>query len=925
VVLKYFGGSAPTSSLSATASFAVSLLKSLFARVEVTQHDLFTPILDRILCLARNYSVIECPLSELLSVVNSLINLLPTFTLIVDGLDESIPAYHHDFAELINLLNYIYNLASRPKARVIVFARLGAFSEDVLADTLQLDMDENTNRADIAHFIEREIERNRRQNKGLWERKSSIINKVSIACQGIFLWARFIMNSLNTAIDPDAIEEILAEFPSRLIDVYKCRMKETSDRLRDTEKARALHIFSLVASARESFSPLEISEILALNTSSNTVEEGKRLINPAAAILRLCAPLLIVIQNQVQPEHASAREFLLTSVFAPGQGDAELALKCLSKLSQKQYKEWTYPARLLRKNISSLRILRRDLNSDSASEEAECVADDNEDHSLKESVFYNYACLHWHEHLTALPDLSDELLAKLVEFLTGNEFVTWSEVLMQLKPKSGVGAPIQVRTELLKWHERLPPKTGRKIPILEYFVNPYESLNVEFDEKAGDKLLPFLPLVRLGDYFNVGGVNDADFQKAYKYKLIVASGYEEVLGPRHPRTLLAKTEVFKEFFVQNRFDEAAKGLRDLALIQQEVIGEDATDYYFTLQLLGLAQKCITDFEQAITTLATAAGGFRRLSGDDATRTLQTEMLIGQAKELTPRFEEAYRLYADVLMVWIPIGGDDHPFTLMLKTSLGSVCRKLQRFPEAESALRASLDVRKNLFTIENTVTIDSAIQLAALYYDVGRGDEALAELDLVSNPLYLEREFERRCQIQHIRARVQFEAGHFREPKEALERLLNEDKNNRELLWVRITLADVLRYHDKDDEALMLFSDLVSPRADESLLSPMEEANEDHPFLSDLMNEPEPPAQLTLAETAVRLVKDAMPNEADEFLREAGLQWRRKKDFWVLEGGPLTDTASMRPWRPPEPDYQLIDLSCSDKTTLWRSAVAQYR
>jgi tetratricopeptide (TPR) repeat protein len=931
VVLRYFGGSARTSSLSATASFAVSLTKSLFTNVEITQHDRFTAVLDRVLRLARDYSVIECPLSELLDVLNRLIDLLPTFTLIVDGLDESIHPYSRGSDDVINLLSYIYGLVLRPEARVILLARAGALSGEVFANTLQLDMDENANHADVTHFIEREIERNSAQNEGLRECKSKIITKVSEGCHGMFLWARFIMDSLKNAIDIDTIDDILAKFPAQLADVYKGQMTEISDRLSDTEKACGRRIFSLVASARESFSPLEISDILALNTSSNTVDKGKKLINPTAAILKLCAPLLIIIQDRVQPVHASAREFLLTSVFTSDEGDAELALKCLSKLSQRQYKEWTYPARLLRQNIGSLKLPPMEPNAEGVPKEADSVAEDNEDHGLNESVFYNYACLHWQEHLTALSNLSDELLAKLVEFLTGNEFVTWAEVLMQLKPKSGVGAPIQVRTELLKWHGRLPPETGRKIPISSYFANPYESLNVEFDKKGGDKLLPFLPLVRLGDYFNVGGVDDTDFQRAYSYKVIVASGYEEVLGSRHPRTLLAKTEVFKEFFVQNRFDEAASGLRDLALIQQEVIGEEATDYYFTLQLLGLARKCIAEFEQAVTTLMTAAGGFRRLSGDDATRTLQTEMLIGQAKELTPRFEEAYRSYNDVLMVWVPIGGNDHPFTLMLKTSLGSVCRKLRRFEQAESALRTSLDVRKNLFTVRNTVTIDSAIQLALLYYDVGRSEEAIAELDLVSNPVYLEREFERRCQIQHIRARVQFEAGHYHEPREALERLLNEatgngeNENNRELLWVRVTLADVLRYHNKDDEALMLFSDLVSPRPSKALPPATRHANEDHHFPSDLTDEPEPPAQLTLAETAVRLVKDAMPDEADELLREVGLQWRRKKDFWVLEGGPLTDTASMRPWRPPEPDYQFIDLSCSDKTTLWRSAAAQYR
>jgi hypothetical protein len=154
VVLKYFGGSARTSSLSATASFAVSLLKSLFGNVEITQHDRFPAILDRVLRLARDYSVIECPLSELLDVLNRLIDLLPTFTLIVDGLDELIHPYSRGSGDVINLLNYIYDLALRPEARVILFARAGALSGEVFANTLQLDMDENANHADITYFIE---------------------------------------------------------------------------------------------------------------------------------------------------------------------------------------------------------------------------------------------------------------------------------------------------------------------------------------------------------------------------------------------------------------------------------------------------------------------------------------------------------------------------------------------------------------------------------------------------------------------------------------------------------------------------------------------------------------------------------------------------------------------------------------------------
>jgi hypothetical protein len=63
--------------------------------------------------------------------------------------------------------------------------------------------------------------------------------------------------------------------------------------------------------------------------------------------------------------------------------------------------------------------------------------------------------------------------------------------------------------------------------------------------------------------------------------------------------------------------------------------------------------------------------------------------------------------------------------------------------------------------------------------------------------------------------------------------------------------------------------------------------------VTSLVDEPEPPTQLTIAEQALRLIKVAKPGEGDLLLRENGLKWKRKKSFWVLQGGPITDTASI--------------------------------
>jgi tetratricopeptide (TPR) repeat protein len=483
--------------------------------------------------------------------------------------------------------------------------------------------------------------------------------------------------------------------------------------------------------------------------------------------------------------------------------------------------------------------------------------------------------------------------------------------LFQLKPNSGVGAHVQIRTLLQEWLDTFPPERRPKIPMESFFVKPHEQLKDEFNDKAGDKILPYLPLIRLGQYFNVGGRNNKEHRRAYQYKMAVAEGFEDVLGYRHPLTLRARTEVFKEYFYQKRFGEAEHGLAEIVEAQREVIGEDDIDFYFTLQLLGSVQLCITDFEQSIATLGEAADGFRRLSGKDYLYTLQTEFYIGLALERTPRLAEADDIYQRLIQVFIPDGGASHPFSLMLKTALGSVLRKLGRYTEAEDVLIESFNARRALFTNEDVITIDSALQLAALFYESERGGEGTGYLDFVSQTEIVNDEFERHCQEQHIRALIAFGTGSFSEPIAALQRLLStvsgdgRDKNNRELQWARITLADALRQAGNDDDALMVFSNLVTPLADENV--PLNKVEESVTFPSTMAEEPESRGQLELAEKALRLVKAAEPEKAELLLRDNGLKWLRKADFWALAGGPITDTASMSGLN--TEDYVIINLS----------------
>ena len=195
--------------------------------------------------------------------------------------------------------------------------------------------------------------------------------------------------------------------------------------------------------------------------------------------------------------------------------------------------------------------------------------------------------------------------------------------------------------------------------------------------------------------------------------------------------------------------------------------------------------------------------------------------------------------------------------------------------------------RQKIFSIDVNVSLDAAVQLALLYRDNNQEQLCLELLSDLSASIVYKQDFERRCQTEHIRALVAFDNGVFEKPRFDLLRLLqeasgaNRDKNNRELMWIRETLVQVMCYLGQSDEALMLFSNIVGP------------AEETRGGLSD---EPEPPSQLLLAERAVHLVRQARASDARALLRENGLQWIREADFYILgEGGPIADTAVIRP------------------------------
>lgn len=871
VVLSYSFHSSLDHKSAKVIPFVLSLLLQLFLRKKVISNPRFRSTLERITSLVSHAKhSLDCSLELLLAILNNVFEWLPAFVLIVDGLDECID--QHDFFETSR---YVHQIGMRSNSRAVVFSRVSARLEVVFSDVKQISMDCDEVVQDVEFYLDRRIDRTPKLHK----LRKEIIARYHKDGTGMFLWVKLMMDGLQQCLGTvRIIREKLLHTPGQLFDLYEQQMNVNSLKFSDTAREKRDEILLLLMGLNQPLSVRDISAAIALDTSTDLSEDEDELLEPATEIEKLCRPLVTVEGDLAQFVHVSVKEFLLERRRNMSQADSDvfLARKSLSKLSQAQYSDWRYAASLLRKNLLAGSVIGEHL-----------------DRPFKESVFYNYACLHWHEHVTALTNLPDDILKKLGDFLTGVEFVTWSEVLFELKQRAGLGPLIQVRMALMTWYDILASPIKDQVPIEKFFIVPHEGLSKELDQKSEDNLLPYLPLLRLGQYFNLGGRSSTDWQKAFGYKTTVADGFENLLGARNPFTLRARTSMLQEFFWQKRFPEAESGLLEVARIQHEVVGTMVADYWVTVQLLGLAQFSVTNFEDARRTLTQTEEGLRELLGSSHILFLMTGLYKGYVLERQADLEQASQLYNDIWQKWAPVMGQSNPFSLMLQTAIGSVARKQKKFDLAQESLLEAWAARQRVFTIETNLSIDSAIQLALTYREAGCSQDAKDVLDLISGSRVFDTDFERYCQVMHIRALLDLDAGCYAKARLTLENLLDcdRDKENRESLWIRLDLADILREHGEHNEARMIFSGLVEPIPRHDIQQNSADDIEDPFTPSSLDDEPEPIDRLRTAEGALRLVRAAKSKAAEKLLIHHGLRWIRQEDFWILQGGPITDTA----------------------------------
>ncbi|KPI42118.1 uncharacterized protein AB675_5470 [Cyphellophora attinorum] len=825
-----------------TSSFLHAVLKKL---LQTTDHDvrdcpLFTIVMKHItpvLNEARTSGQLErgsirAALHHMLSDES-----FPCLTIILDGVDGmgNGANMRNDVSEIESLRC----LVSTGKVMALVFTQ-NAHSYQPLH---LLRLDAPTIEPDVLAYIKGDIAK----NKMLEPFAAQITKAVFSSSSGMFLYARMLLDDLLQASSQEHRQSILGSVPSGLYKYYERRWNKQHRYLSKKNREYRNECFRCLLTDYGPLNVATVTQYLALDDRTQTKIPDRTLNPPRECIGRLCYPFVNFSGDCAEIAHPSMRTFIKRKV---GDPDTFLAAKCFTQLSLDRYQQPIYAAAALRRRILGTRF------ATTSSVLPESARDPEPD-----TIPYDYAVLHWQDHLFAVRTPSDELLRSSAAFFTSIAIVSWAERLGELKSQ----IPINV-------------------------------LNIVL----GDRLFPILPLIRLGEWFSLSQTSKDDSQRAYENKQRAAEEAGNVLGPRNPWVLELRNSVINEVWAQQGMMQALDILS--AIVEDyRLIGLDSSPaYYQAVQNLGVTKYFITDFSGALVSLQESAAGLAA-AGEQNKAFQLNDIAEGLTLERMGRVDEAGAKYESVLDTWIPVAGQDNGLSLWAEDALASVRRKQGRYSEAKSCLLHTWDMRRKLFSLNNFTTIDSGLHLAITFRESDNLDEAEDILRQVAPSIVFTENIARRHQATHVQALVAFDRGDYNTPKTDLLRAIQETvgterhQNNREALWIRTTAADALRHEGKEAEALSLFSELVKPSEELSGRSPT-------PTLAE---EPEPASQLSVAEEALRLVKERDQEGAQELLAKNNLEWVRAKDFW-LGGGAPADTAWMKP---PMFDADFISIS----------------
>jgi WD40 repeat protein len=357
---------------------------------------------------------------------------------VIDALDECI-----NYTSLFPLLSKIESafplrvfITSRKNPDIEKqFNRLG---HDVIAAEISID---DTNR-DIALFLHSRIESLPVDTPS---EREELANKILLKSGGCFLWVRLVVQVLEKTYGDKKIQTVLEAMPAEMGSFYERTLKVMSNTIMEKNIAQSI-LRWVVCSTR----PLKAGELQA----ALQLDIGESVRSIKSSVEGLCGQLVYVDKNcAVQMVHQTARDFLLDNKSSEfrieiGLEHERLALACLNFLCSDELK----PPRN-----------RRLLGA----------------RKLDPSVFCDYACTAFSDHIFGASSEADMILVGLDKFLHTN-VLTWIELIARKRSLYYLTRTAKNLKGYLRRRAKYLPPLGGQVATVEAWATDLIRLVAKF-------------------------------------------------------------------------------------------------------------------------------------------------------------------------------------------------------------------------------------------------------------------------------------------------------------------------------------------------------------------------------------------------------------------------------------------------------------
>ncbi|KAK0739375.1 hypothetical protein B0T21DRAFT_362512 [Apiosordaria backusii] len=317
----------------ATGTSALSVLHSIIFQMaaEPAVTDELKEALQSIIC-QPNSGRIRSNLDSACGLLKQiLVHVKEVVYFVLDGVDEI------EKIERQRLLSQLVQLCKDCDTfRVLISSRVETDIEHTLRALPRMRVD-NHNSGSIQAFVKRRSSEWLTVNGfGSQERKNEldgILAPVASQAQGMFLYARIILECLDLCADFREVRQELQVLPANLNEAYGRILKRINALQSPRARTKARNLLGFVGSSPAPLTIFELAQLLSLELDSDKTDGLVRPPLTSFNPVQLCGPIVEVVDEHVQFVHFTVKEYLFSPDIEGSFGDidmtAQLAKSCL--------------------------------------------------------------------------------------------------------------------------------------------------------------------------------------------------------------------------------------------------------------------------------------------------------------------------------------------------------------------------------------------------------------------------------------------------------------------------------------------------------------------------------------------------------------------------------------------------------------------